>query len=168
MPDEINPIQFVEGINEGALPTQMRFIRVQEYPWFAIQYSSNYRFSLSKIDIGLLWGKYTEPVEYGVKLLSDYKDNPTDIILSEGKLVFDVAESGFGWRRVELNHPAVVMSGKKYWISLESKQALYSLLRPEEGAGVAMRVYVNDLWLSGSSSVYKLMLRLYGRILHNT
>lgn len=152
-------------MNEGATPIQERFLHIEGYPWVAIQYSPNLTFSLNRIDICLVWSKFIKPVEYDVQLYSDYDDNPADIILSEGKLVFDATESGFGWRSIELNQPVVVFSNKKYWIGLESKQALYAFMRGDKGLGAAMRARVNNIWSSGDGDLYKFMLRFYGRVL---
>ncbi len=165
MSTESQPIQFIDGVNEGATPKQEEFIYIQDYAWVAIQYSPNTTFSLSRIDLYLVWTELQEQVKYDVKLYTDYEDNPTDIILSEGELTFDATESGFGWCSIELNKPVVVFSNKKYWIGLESDRARYALLEAEKGAGVAMRMGVDNVWSSGSGRLYEFMLRFYGRVL---
>ncbi|MFC2003447.1 hypothetical protein ACFLV4_05845 [Chloroflexota bacterium] len=164
MLDEICPVQFIEGINENGKIERENFIQIRGYQNVAIRFTPNRTFLLSRLEICLVWGNFNKQEEYGVKLCSDYKNNPTDTVLREGKLVFDVTKSGYGWCIIDLNEPIVVFARNNYWLCFDSYDALFSLLKATEGDEILFREYTGSDWFGESTDKYRFMFRFYGRV----
>jgi hypothetical protein len=100
-----------------------------------------------------------------VKLRLGYKDNLTDTFLSDGELSFEPIRSGYGWCKLDLNQPVVVISKKQYWLDIASRDAMFHLGRAENGAEVAIRAMMNGVWSDYVSESKGPMLKFYGRVL---
>lgn len=167
MVDELYPLQFIEGMNENGEVNKRKqeLIQIHQCPNVALGFSPNRTFLLNNIEIYLFWHEFVEPVEYEVTLYPDYNDNPAYIALREGKLSFDKASIGFGWRNISLKQPVVVFAKDNYWIALKSLGANFLLAEAKEGKRVAFSNGEPGDWFNNNSINYQLMLRFYGRVL---
>ena len=166
MLEVISPAQFIEGINESVPLKREGFtLDIRDYPWIAFQHTAQHTYSLEQIDIGLEWRKYVYQMTYKVNVLSDYLNYPTDIVLSKGKFDIDPNEGGFGWSRIELEDPIILVTGRKYWIGIETRQSSISPLRTQNGTDTLMRVYNNNSWESKFGYFHKIHLKCHGRLI---
>lgn len=163
MLDELFPIQFVEGINESAEVVGDGFLQVRQYDRIAIPLAPTMAFTISRVEISLIWGRFGTQETYAAKISFDHDNNPSEIALSEGELIFEPTDSGYGWCKIKLVHPVVLLPNKHYWLELESKDALFHLGIAREGARVSMRADLGEGW-SSSGNDHSFMLRLYGRV----
>lgn len=176
MVDELSqlcPVQFIEGINEGAEYNTQNFIDLQMYPTVAIEYTPKSTYCLAKLEILIAYGLAIVGREYNVTLYSDYKDEPSDIILGEGKLVTEVTKELAqrriifiaNWHKVDLN-PVVVISAKKYWVTINSEGEPLNLVTAVNGDVTNMMIRKSGKWRPDELfSGWQCMLRFYGRVM---
>ncbi|MFC1904816.1 hypothetical protein ACFLXT_03520 [Chloroflexota bacterium] len=164
MLEELFPVQFIEGINENVKNIKNELLQINTYDYVATQFVPAHTFLLTESEIYLAWDAFSQREEYIVRLYSDYKDKPTEIILREGKLVFDTSPSGYGWCKISLNEPIVIFAKNKYWLCLKSRDALFSLLQAKEGKESSFREYTDGGWLGNVLDKYRVMIKFYGRV----
>ena len=160
------PIQFIEGLNEGAEPADRKHIRIDVYEAVAIEYTPAVTFCMTNVESFVVWGQSSAQQSFSLAVHSAYADNPSNLVLSRGNMVIDETAGGFGWRNVELDNPVVVFCGRTYWLVLEAAGAPLALGRTEEGKEITIRSKVRKEWGVFENDISpKLMIRFYGRVL---
>ncbi len=76
MLDEICPVQFVEGLNEGADLSDVESVVITYYSSVGLQYIPKVSYSLTRLEIMLTFGDFLEGAQIRVELCSDYEDKP--------------------------------------------------------------------------------------------
>ncbi len=162
---EQSPIQFIEGINEGAECAEENFIHISRYSEVAIAFTPTIHYNIVNMELFTIWSGFTEQVAYGVKIYADHSDRPGSMILTDGNMTFDAGVSDFGWKKIHLFRPAFLVAKKKYWLGLESKQALYHLGRTEEGIDAPLRFRFGSRWQEiEEQPTGKVLVRFYGQV----
>lgn len=164
MLDELFPVQFVEGINEGAEPSNKETIVISNYSGTGLQYIPKVSYSLTRLEIMFTFGNIPEGAEIKVDLCSDYDEKPSDIVLSSGS--FPPKTVYGGWREVTLK-PVSVIRNRKYWVTIHPNRCPTALIRAQEGQGCLFSVRTDTRWEIPPDTVKegKVMLRFYGRVL---
>lgn len=165
---EQSSIQFIEGINEGAECAEENFIQVSRYSEVAIAFTPAIHYNIVNIELFTIWAGFREQVAYEVKIYADHSDRPGSLVVTDGSMTFDAGVSAFGWKRIQLSKPILLIAMKKYWLGLESKQALYSLGRTEEGVDAPLRFRFGNRWQEiETQPKEKVMVRFYGKLSPN-
>jgi hypothetical protein len=161
MLDEVNklfPVQFIEGRNKGAEPGQASAISTGAY----ILYAPEVSYSLAHIDIFVEWAEVAKRQENKLCLYPAYLDHPSDIVLTEGTMVFKAGMEPYrGWRRIEIARPVVLIAHKKYWLRFTELETDFKFYAAKEGDDIATMTPENDKWHSTHD---RLMLRFFGRV----
>ena len=161
MLDEINslfPVQFIEGRNKGAEPGQVSAISTGAY----ILYAPEVSYSIAHIDIFLAWTEAVPSYKNKLCLYPAYLDHPSDIVLTEGTMVFKAGMEPYrGWRRIEIARPVVLIAHKKYWLRFTEVETNFMFYAAKEGDEINTVVAEDDKW---HSSHDRLMLRFFGRV----
>ena len=161
MLDEINslfPVQFIEGRNKGAEPGQVSAISTGAY----ILYAPEVSYSIAHVDIFLEWEAVAKRQENKLRLYPAYLDHPSDIVLTEGTMVFKAGMEPYrGWRRIEIARPVVLIAHKKYWLRFTELETNFMFYAAKEGDEITTMVAEDDKW---HSSHDRLMLRFFGRV----
>ena len=164
MLDEICPIQFVEGMNEGAETSDVESIVITTYSCVGILYVPKVSYSLTSLEVMLTFGQFREGTQIAVELCSDYEDKPSDIVLGSGN--FAPKELYGRWREVTLN-PISVLRNTKYWVTIHHGCAA-AFIAPKDGKDYTLSVKTgaSSEWktLTGDVGSRKVMLRFYGRV----
>lgn len=167
MLDEICPVQFVEGLNEGAdTSADIESTVITTYSCVGILYIPKVSYSLASLEMMLVFGQFREGTKIKVELCSDYDEKPSDIILSSGSFVPKVVYGE--WREVTLK-PVSVLRNTKYWVTIHPNGCPTAFVVPKEGKDYTLSVK------PGSYSKWetlpemdinnrKVMFRFYGRI----
>lgn len=162
MLDELNslfPVQFIEGRNKGAEPGEISSIPTGAY----ILYVPEVSYSIAHIDIFLAWKAVPERQENRLRIYAAYLDHPSDIVLTEGAMVFEKGTEPYeDWRRIEIARPVVLIAHKKYWLRFTEVESNFAFYAAKEGDEITTMVKDNDKW---HSSHERLMLRFFGRVL---
>lgn len=165
MLDEICPIQFVEGLNEGADLSDVDSVVITYYSSVGLLYIPKVSYSLTRLEIMLTFGDFLEGTQIRVELCSDYEDKPGDIILSSGSFV--PKEVYGGWREVTLK-PVSVIKNMKYWVTIHPNGCPTAFIAPKKGKDYTLSVKTgtNSKWETPPEDVNsrKVMLRFHGRI----
>ncbi len=166
MLDEICPVQFVEGMNEGAeLSGEDSFV-ITSYSRVGIQYIPSLSYSLAGLEIMLVFGDFRKGTQIAVEISSDYDGKPSDIILSAGSFVPEALYAE--WREVTLK-PVSVLKNTKYWVTIHPNRCPTALVVPKDGKDYTLSVKpgINSKWETPPDDTenHKVMLRFYGRIL---
>ncbi len=166
---EICPVQFIEGMNEGEKWDYKRSIPLKSFGTVAIAYSPTADYCLTKVSI--CFGHNLQPNDSNpmrIILYSEYKDNPSDILLAEGESYITNYNAGTPvrcWQEAELT-PVVVTRRNKYWLSIVPNDVDIHLLTATDGTDTPIYYYANNEW---SPSVdfddWKCMVKFYGRML---
>lgn len=164
MLDELFPIQFVEGLNEGAEPSEEDSIVITRYSGFGIQYIPSLSYSLTGLEMMLVFGDFREGTQISVEISSDYNEKPSDIILSSGSFVPKVVYGE--WREVTLK-PVSVIRNKKYWVIVHPNGCPTSFVKADKGKGYILSGKRDAKWRTPLDSLKEgeVMLKFYGRIL---
>jgi hypothetical protein len=161
MLDELNnmfPVQFIEGRNKGAEPGQVSAISNGAY----ILYAPEVSYSIAYIDIFLEWEAVAKRQENKLRIYPAYLDHPSDIVLTEGTMVFEAGVEPYrGWRRVEISRPVVLIAHKKYWLRFTEVETDFKFYAAKEGDEINTIAQDNDKWHSAHD---RLMLRFFGRV----
>ena len=166
MLDEICPVQFVEGMNEGAVTQNVETIVISGYSLIGLPYTPKVSYSLVRLEMMLTFGQFREGAQIEVELRSDYDEKPSDIILSSGSFV---PKRVYGeWREVTLN-PISVLRNTRYWVTIRTGGCPTAFVAPKEGTDYELSVLagVSSKWEIPPEDVKnrKVMLRFHGRIL---
>lgn len=165
MLDEICPVQFIEGMNEGAETSDVESIVITRYSCVGILYIPKVSYSLTSLEIMFTFGEFLEGTQITIELCSDYDEKPSDIILSSGSFV--PKEVYGGWREVTLK-PISVLRNTKYWVTIHPTGYPTAFVAPKEGKDYTLSVKTgtNSKWETPTEDVNsrKVMLRFYGRI----
>lgn len=162
------PEQFIEGINEGAECAVENLIQVSRYSEVAIAFTPAIHYNIVNIELFTIWSGFMEQVAYEVKIYVDHSDRPGSMVVADGNMTFDAGVGAFEWKRIQLSEPALLIARKKYWLGLESKQALYSLGRTEEGVDAPLRFRFGNRWQEiETQPKEKVMVRFYGKLSPN-
>lgn len=165
MLDEICPVQFVEGLNEGAEPSDYDedVIVITSYSGFGIQYAPSLSYILTRLEIMLTFGDIPEGAQIRVDLYSDYEDKPSDIVLSSGSFIPKVVERG--WKEVILE-PVAVIRGRKYWVTIHPNRCPTVVSEAKKGHGFMLSGKRDEKWRTPFDDIEKgkVMLRFYGRV----
>ena len=167
MLDEICPVQFVEGLNEGAESSEEGTIRITQFSGFGVQYIPSLSYSLTRLEIMFTFGDIPEGAEIRVDLCSDYDEKPSDIVLSSGS--FPPKTPYAGWREVMLK-PISVIRNRKYWVTIHPNRCPVALIEADKGQGYILSGKRDTRWKTPSVDNVlvekgKVMLRFYGRVL---
>ncbi len=164
MLDELFPVQFVEGLNEGAEPSEEDNIVITTYSGFGVQYIPSLSYSLTRLEMMLTFGNFREGTQITVELCSDYDEKPSDIILSSGSFVPKVVYGG--WKEVTLK-PVSVIKKKKYWVIVHPNGCPTAFMKADKGKGYALSVKRDAKWRTPPDNLKEgeVMLKFYGRIL---
>lgn len=166
MLDEIYPVQFVEGLNEGEKPLHEDSIVITRYEGIGIQYVPQVSYSLTRFEIMLvLEADFFKESQIKINLCADYDDKPSDIVLNSGSFVPEFSYPG--WREVKLK-PTSMIRNRKYWITIHDEGMFSGLVRAEKGKGCVLSIKQKETrWKSPPDNIKdgKVMLRFYGRIL---
>ncbi len=162
MLEELNnmfPVQFIEGRNKGAEPGQeVSTISTGVY----ILYAPEVSYSIAYIDIFLAWEAVLKTQENKLRIYPAYLDHPSDIVLTEGAMVFEAGmESSQGWRRIEIARPVVLIAHKKYWLRFTEVETSFVFRIAKEGDEINTMALDNGKWHSAHD---RLMLRFFGRV----
>ena len=165
MLDELCPIQFVEGMNEGAETSDVESIVITCYSRVGILYIPKVSYSLTSLEIMLTFGDYQNGAQINVELCSDYEDKPSDIVISSGS--FDPKTFYGGWREVTLK-PVSVLRNMKYWVTIHPNGFPMAFLAPKNGTDYTLSVKTgtNSKWETPPEDISsrKVMLRFHGRV----
>lgn len=165
MLDEICPIQFVEGLNEGADLSDVDSVVITSYSSVGLQYIPKVSYSLTRLEIMLAFGDFQKEVNIEVELCSDYEEKPSDIVISSGS--FNPKTVHAGWREVTLK-PISVLRIMKYWIIIHPNGCPTAFVAPKEGKDyiLSVKTGINSKWETPPEDVNlrKVMLRFHGRI----
>jgi len=166
MLDELLPVQFVEGLNEGADVSDVDSIVITSYSSVGLQYIPTVSYSLTRLEIMLTFGNYRKDAQIRVELCSDYQDKPSDIVISSGSFV---PKTLYGaWREVTLK-PVSVIRNTPYWVTILPNGCPTAFIAPKEGKDytLSVKASINSKWETPPEDVNnrKVMLRFYGRIL---
>ncbi len=164
MLDELFPVQFVEGLNEGADPSDEEAIGITGYLGTGIQYIPKVSYSLTRLEMMMAFGDLPEEAQIEVNLRTDYDERPSDIILSSGSFV---PRSVYGeWHEVTLR-PVSVIRNNKYWITIHPKGCPTALIRAEKGESYLLSFRPDRRWKARPEDIPdgKVMFKLYGRII---
>ena len=163
MLDEICPVQFVDGLNEGAEPSGGDSIVITKYSGTGIQYIPKVSYSLTKLEMMMTFGYLPQEAQIKVNLCSDYDERPSDIILSSGSFVPKSVYAG--WYEVTLK-PVSVIKNKKYWITVHPNGCPTGLIRAGKGESCLLSVMTDNRWAAPPEDIKdgKVMFKLYGRI----
>lgn len=166
MLNELLPIQFIEGINENARYDYGEGLVDVSQINRAIEYKAGRSYCLTRLDLYIVTTALTKESDVAITLLTDYENNPTDIILSKGKFVPKLSgdkSSVYLWQEVILE-PVVIIHDSRYWITIA--QASLCLAGAKEGVECAIRARGENRWFTAEKSQRaKVMLRFYGRVL---
>ena len=164
MLDEICPVQFIEGLNEGAKPSNEDAIEITRYSGIGLQYAPQVSYILTRLEIMLVFGDFQKEAKITVNLCSDYDDKPSDIVLTSGSFVPKSVYAG--WREVTLK-PTSVIRNRKYWVTIHHNGFPTVLIRAEKGKGWLLSIRRGQRWEAPPEDIKdgNVMLRLYGRIL---
>lgn len=164
MLDELFPVQFVEGLNEGAEQLDEETIVITQYLGIGLQYVPQVSYSLTRLEIMITFGDLPKEAQITVGLCSDYDDKPSDIVLTSGSFVPKGVYGG--WQEVILK-PVSVIRGKKYWVTINPNGCPTALIRAEKGKGCLLIVRMGKKWKAQPEDIKdgRVMLKLYGRIL---
>ena len=166
MLDEICPVQFVDGMNEGAETSDVESIVITTYSCVGILYIPKVSYSLASLEMMLGFGDFQKGAQINVELCSDYEDKPSDIVISSGS--FDPKTVYGGWREVTLK-PVSVLKNMKYWVKIHPNGFPMAFIAPKEGTDYTLSVKpgTHSKWetLPEDVSSRKVMLRFHGRIL---
>jgi len=162
MLNELNnmfPVQFIEGRNKGAEPGEISSIPTGAY----ILYAPEVSYSIAHIDIFLAWTAVSGRQENKLRIYPAYLDHPSDIVLTEGNMVFEKGTEPYqDWRRIEISRPVVLIAHKKYWLRFTEVETEFKFYAAKEGDEIPTMVTGNEKWHSGHE---RLMLRFFGRVL---
>lgn len=165
MLNELFPVHFVEGLNEGAEPSGEGTIVITSYSGTGLQYIPTVSYILTRLEIILTFGEIPEGAEIRVNLCSDYDEKPSDIVLGSGSFVPEKGVLG-GWQEVTLK-PISVIRNRKYWVTIHPNRCPTALIRAEKGQGSVLSVKTETRWKTPPERVKvgEVMLRFYGIIL---
>jgi hypothetical protein len=162
MLDELNslfPVQFIEGRNKSAEPGEISSIPTGAY----ILYAPEVSYSIAHVDIFLSCASVPKRQESKLCLYPAYLDHPSDIVLTEGTMVFEAGTEAYqGWRRIEISRPVVLIAHKKYWLRFTEVETDFKFYAAKEGDEINTMVKDDDKW---HSSHERLMLRFFGRVI---
>lgn len=164
MLDELFPVQFVEGLNEGAELSDINSLVITGYSGVGIQYTPSLSYSLTKLETILTFGNSLDGAEIKICIYSDYKDKPSDIQLSSGSFV---PKKVYGeWRIVTLN-PISIIKGRRYWITIHPNGYAVAFVIPKTGQNSILSFKKFKKWeaLPEYAEGGKVMFKFYGRIL---
>ncbi len=160
------PIQFIDGMNESAQPTDNTSLKISGYQSIAIDYTPSLSYSLARLQIFTTWAEISQRIEYGVRIYTDRSGNPSGFILAEAKVIFEPGGSGSAWKQIVLSEPIVLIAQSKYWLSLDSLKAPFALGVTDDGIEVSLRAYTGGRWGESAERIKrKVMIRFYGRVL---
>jgi len=166
MLDEICPVQFVGGLNEGAKPLDEDPIVITRYEGIGIQYVPEVNYILTRLEIALVFGEdCLMESQITLNFCADYDDKPSDIVLASGS--FAPKPSYQGWCEVKLK-PTSMIRNRKYWITIHDKGMFSGLVRAEKGKGCVLSIKQKETrWKAPPDKIKdgKVMFRFYGRIL---
>lgn len=164
MLDEICPVQFVEGMNEGAELSDEDTIIITEYSGFGIQYIPSLSYILTGLEMMLVFGNFREGTQITVEISSDYDEKPSGIILSSGSFVPKVLYAE--WREVTLK-PVSVIRNKKYWVVVHPNRCPTGFVKADKGKGYVLGGKRDAKWrtLPDNLKEGEVMLKFYGRVM---
>ncbi|MGD0856779.1 MAG: hypothetical protein ABSA18_13380 [Dehalococcoidia bacterium] len=174
MGDEMFPVQFIEGINEGEQIDNENLFNIQDWPCVAIRYTACLSYLVHNFEILTLCRIDQELIQYEIKVYPDYKGMPNNsIILTDGVLVYGHLDKGNKdtkkWANATLNHNIALISGKTYWIALISKDESMYLGRALQGEKIPILIMNRGSrkWHESSiaSDGWECMLRFYGKVI---
>jgi hypothetical protein len=161
MLDELNnlfPVQFIEGRNKGAEPGEASTIPTGAY----ILYAPEVSYSIAHIEIFLECAPVPERQENKLRIYPAYLDHPSDLVLTEGAVVFEADTEPYqGWRRIEISRPVVLIAHKKYWLRFTEIETDFKFFSAKEGDDITTMTSENGKWHSAHD---RLMLRFFGRV----
>lgn len=165
MLDELFPVQFVEGLNEGAEPSDEGTIVITSYMATGLQYTPQVSYVLTRLEIMLTFGDIPDGTQMRVDLCSDYDEKPSDIVLSSGNFIPEKGALG-GWQEVKLN-PVSVIRNRKYWVTIHPNRCPIAFIKAEKGQGFELSVKTDNRWKIPPDHVKvgEVMMKFYGRIL---
>lgn len=165
MLDDISPEQFIEGLNENE-KVSPGLIDTHGSSGVAIQYRPKMTYSLKKIEIFLVHQMPVVDTKVKCKIYTDYKDNPSDIVLCAGVWLNREKPNYPMWQPVVFEKPAVVIINKLYWFSMEWNDVSIGLPIIQEGELVPLRFNTGDKWTEwDANKSTSAMIKFYGRIL---
>lgn len=169
MLDEICPVQFVEGVNEGEEQLDETTIEITHHLGTGLQYIPKTSYSLTRLQVILILGETIlgetrKDTQIRVDLCSDYKGKPSDIVLGSGSFV---PKRGYGeWQEVAFK-PVSLIKNWNYWITIHPSGCQVALLQAQKGQSLVLSVKSLNKWgiPPAEPKEGKVMLRFYGRIL---
>ncbi len=158
--DLICPIQFIEGRNKFAEPDKPSAI----LPNACIEYIPKVSYSIARIDIFIAGtSKIAENQTNKLTIYADYWDHPSDIVLTEGNMIFTKGEEPFAnWRTIKIAQPVVLIAHKKFWLQFSDIGTEFAFYAGAKGDQIVTTIKSNKGWDTKSDV---LMLRFYGRVL---
>ncbi len=164
MLDELFPVQFVEGLNEVAEPSDEDTIVITRYLGAGIQYIPQVSYILTRLEIMLVFGDFQKEAQITINVCTDYNDKPSDIVLSSGSFVPKSVYQE--WREVTLK-PTSMIRNRKYWVTIHHNGFPTGLVRAEKGKDWLLSVKRDKRWGAPPEDIKdgKVMLRFHGRIL---
>jgi len=173
MLDNICPLQFIEGLNEGEEANRSSFFDICNYPITAIEYKPKISYCLTDLEI-LISVDVRNSEEFRVVLYPDYASKPNDVILTEGILSTkprkEITQQGIvvtaDWQKVIFEQAFVVIPHNTYWIAILSERHSLRLVSAIDGRFTKILVHSNQEWKNDKCSQdWKCMIRFYGRML---
>lgn len=158
--DRICPVQFIEGRNKFAEYGKTLDVDRGIY----VEYIPKVSHCIYRLDMFLEWaGLIIRPQDNRLVIYADYLDHPTDIVLTEGNMRFDMGEApSQGWRTVEMNYPVVLIAHKRYWLSFVDPETEFKYCVAAKGDEIITKLKDGEKWETKDEL---LMIRFYGRIL---
>ncbi len=166
MLDKILPVQFVEGMNEGAGMSGVDSLVITGYLAVGVLYAPTVSYSLVRLEIMLTFGELREGAQIEVELHSDYDGKPSDIVLASGSFVPKILYGE--WREVTFT-PVSVLRNMRYWVVVHPGSSRTAFVVPKDGTDYVLNVkpQANAEWEAPREDVKnrKLMLKFHGRLL---
>jgi hypothetical protein len=169
--DQMFPLQFVEGLNEGEEIDGENFFNIQEWPCVAIKYTASLSYLVHYLEILTLCQINQKPAQYEINVYPDYKGKPNnDIVLTDGVLLYGQGSKETKiWSNATFNHNIALISGKPYWIGLISKDDRLFLARARQGEKIPILIMNrgSGKWHEPriATDGWECMIRFYGKIL---
>ncbi|MFC1865954.1 hypothetical protein ACFLYB_04510 [Chloroflexota bacterium] len=163
MLDKLFPEQYVEGINEcESFNYDENPIVITQFLGTGIQYIPKTSYSLTRLQIVLVFGELPQDASIEFNLQSDYGDEPSDIVLRSANFV--PVEVGAGWKEIKCE-PVSLVKGRKYWLAIHPKGCPTVITQAVKGDNIPISFKALNRWKkSPDVAKGKIMLRFFGRI----
>jgi len=174
MVEDMFPVQFVEGINEGEEADNSKLMEIGPYSHIAIEYQAQSAYKICQLEILTATKAIGGAKECDVMILPNYIDKPNrdDLILAQGTMELQPSKElmiSIKWSEVMLEPNIIIRPNLTYWIVMTSKGKSLKLIKGKEGKKIRIldRNPYNMEWteLELIDGGWEVMLRFYGKIL---